>query len=270
MLSNREIENFLRFAKATAVKAGQILRKKIPTRRDIRYKGEVNLVTAADLASEKFIINNIEKEFPKHSLLAEEEVAINRPSELRWIIDPLDGTTNFAHSFPFYCVSIALEYRGRIIIGAIYDPEREELFYASRNHGAFLNGKRIVVTPETRMVRSLLATGFPYDIGTSGEDNLDHFAHFAKAARGIRRPGSAALDLCYVACGRFDGFWELKLSPWDTAAGRLIVEEAGGRVTDFRGGKYSIYDKEIIASNGQIHKQMIKILSKKVGRVPSE
>jgi len=158
-------------------------------------------------------------------------------------------------------VSIALEYRGEIILGVVYDPQREELFHATIGGGSFLNGKKIHVTEETKLSRALLATGFPYDIGSSNEDNLKNFARFAKVARGIRRPGSAALDLCYLACGRIDGFWELKLSPWDTAAGKLIVEEAGGKVTDFNGEKYFIYGKYILASNGRIHNQMKRILS---------
>lgn len=240
--------------------AGRLLQKKLHSPNRIDFKGRINLVTAADLASERFIIKSIERRFPDHSILAEEESEKNKTSDLKWIIDPLDGTTNFAHSFPFYCVSIALEYRGRIITGAIYDPVRNELFHSYIDGGAFLNGKRIHVSHETKLTKSLLATGFPYDIASTTEDNLENFARFAKVARGIRRPGSAALDLCYLACGRIDGFWELKLSPWDTAAGRLIVKEAGGKITDFHGRKYSIYGKYILASNGPIHREMINIL----------
>jgi myo-inositol-1(or 4)-monophosphatase len=263
MLSEKDLKKFLEFVQATSAAAGEILIKKNRLRNKIRYKGRVNLVTAADLASEKYIIRTIVKKYPHHSLLAEETPAAEKKSEFRWVIDPLDGTTNYAHGFPFYCVSIALEYSGEIIVGAVYDPEREELFSAYLGGGADLNGRKIGVTSEARLARSLLATGFPYDIGTTQEDNLNNYTRFARLSRGIRRAGSAALDLCYVACGRCDGFWELKLSPWDTAAGRLIVEEAGGKVTDFKGRPYSIYDKYIIASNGHIHSQMKKILSGK-------
>jgi len=261
MLSQNNLRDYLRFARQTAVGAGNLLLKKANKHNRVSFKGRINLVTEADLASERYIIKAIEKKFPNHSILAEEESAKNKASEFKWIIDPLDGTTNFAHGFPFYCVSIALEYRGEIILGVVYDPQREELFHATIGGGSFLNGKKIHVTEETKLSRALLATGFPYDIGSSNEDNLKNFARFAKVARGIRRPGSAALDLCYLACGRIDGFWELKLSPWDTAAGKLIVEEAGGRVTDFNGEKYFIYGKYILASNGRIHNQMKRILS---------
>lgn len=260
-LSKREIARYLKFAGATAREAGKILLKKSRGKNEILYKGRVNLVTAADLASEKFIVNSIERAFPGHSRLAEEISSRDTGSEFNWIIDPLDGTTNYAHRFPFYCVSIALEYEGKIVVGVIYDPERNELFTASENNGSFLNGKSIRVTSQTKLSRSLLATGFPYDIGTSSEDNIDNYARFAKSCRGIRRAGSAALDLAYVACGRFDGFWELKLSPWDTAAGILLVKEAGGKVTDFQGKRFQIRNRYIVASNGRIHRQMLQILN---------
>jgi myo-inositol-1(or 4)-monophosphatase len=263
MLKEKELKKLLKFAQKTAIGAGKILAYKAHRHNEIYFKGEVNLVTAADLASEKYIIDNIKKNYPGYSLLTEEKRPSDKDSEFRWIVDPLDGTTNYAHHFPFYCVSIALEFRGEIILGVVYDPERKELFYAYRNGGAFLDKRRIKVTGEKKLVNSLLATGFPYDIGVSQEDNLKNYTRFAKVSRGIRRAGSAALDLCYVACGRFDGFWELKLSPWDTAAGKIILEEAGGRVTDFWGKKYSVYGKYIIASNGHIHGQMAQVLGKK-------
>lgn len=251
----------LNTALVAAQAVGKLLIKKLNTTLSIDFKGRANMVTEADHASENLIIEMIQHEFPDHQILTEERPQIESNSGFKWIIDPLDGTTNFAHGFPFYCVSIALEYRGEIILGVVYDPQREELFHATIGGGSFLNGKKIHVTEETKLSRALLATGFPYDIGSSNEDNLKNFARFAKVARGIRRPGSAALDLCYLACGRIDGFWELKLSPWDTAAGKLIVEEAGGKVTDFNGEKYFIYGKYILASNGRIHNQMKRILS---------
>lgn len=265
MIPQNKLKDYLQFADQTAIKAGSLLLKKANKCNKVSFKGRINLVTEADLASERYIIKAIEEKFPAHSILAEEESARDKTSEFKWIIDPLDGTTNFAHGFPFYCVSIALEYKGEIVIGVVCDPQRKELFHAMIGGGSFLNGQKIRVTEETKLFKALLATGFPYDIGTSKEDNLKNFARFAKVARGIRRPGSAALDLCYLARGRIDGFWELKLSPWDTAAGKLIVEEAGGKITDFNGKKYSIYGKYIIASNGRIHNQMKRILSFKRG-----
>ncbi len=261
MLRKRKLKEFTEFAKETALGAGRLLLKKSKERNKIIYKGRVNLVTEADLASEKGIIRAIDKKYPDHSILAEEEAAREKNPDYRWVIDPLDGTTNYAHAFPFYCVSIAFEYKGDIVAGAIYDPDRAEMFSAFSGGGAFLNDEKITVSSQSKLERSLLATGFPYDIGTSHEDNLKQFRRFAKLARGVRRAGSAALDLCYLACGRFDGFWELKLHPWDTAAGKVIVEEAGGRVTDFRGRKYSIYGKYILATNGLVHNQMKKVLS---------
>jgi myo-inositol-1(or 4)-monophosphatase len=260
MLSNNKLKKITSFAQETALKAGEILRKRSKHQNRISFKGRVNLVTDADLASEKFITRAIGKQSPDHSILAEEEASQEKQSDYRWIVDPLDGTTNFAHDFPFYCVSIALEYEGEIVSGVVYDPIRDEMFHAYLGGGSYLNRKKNVVSTQTKLQKSLLATGFPYDIGSSRENNLKQFGKFARIAQGVRRPGSAALDICYLACGRIDGFWELKLHPWDTAAGKIIVEEAGGMVTDFTGQKYSIYDKYILATNGKIHGRMKKIL----------
>ncbi len=259
--TQRDIRMFLNFAHKVATDAGALLKRKLHKKNKINYKGRVNLVTEADLASEKLITDIIQREYPMHSILAEENTDIDKSPDFQWIIDPLDGTTNYAHEFPVYCVSIALEYRKEVIVGAVYDPEREELFSAAKGHGAHMNRKKLHVSAERKLERGLLATGFPYDIGSSNEDNLKYFRRFAKVAQGIRRPGSAAIDLCYLAAGRYDGYWELKLSPWDTAAGQLIVKEAGGRVTDFEGKKYSIYGKYILASNGKLHNQMKKVLA---------
>ncbi|MEW5924035.1 MAG: inositol monophosphatase family protein [Candidatus Zixiibacteriota bacterium] len=261
MISHNELKQLTSFARTVARDAGKILLKKSRRRHHIILKGRVDLVTDADLASEKFIVNAISKKFPEHSILAEEEAARDNHSDFRWVIDPLDGTTNFAHDFPFYCVSIGLEYKSQIVAGVVYDPERDEMFYAFQGGGAFLNRKEIHVANQSKLENALLATGFPYDIGSSREDNLIYFRRFAKKARGLRRAGSAALDLCYLACGRFDGFWELKLHPWDTAAAKIIVEEAGGIVTDFEGKKYSIYGKFILAGNRKIHSLMKKVLA---------
>jgi len=252
----------IKFAKETAVKAGAILRKGMNRRRQVNFKGRVDLVTEYDLRSEKYITGEIARVFPHHSILAEESGETQKQSSYLWIIDPLDGTTNFAHDYPAFCVSIGLEVDGEMVLGAVYDPVHDELFHAVRGKGAFCNKRRIQVSSQNKLNRSLLGTGFPYDIAESKLDNLDNFARMYKVAQGIRRGGSAALDLCYLACGRFDGFWELKLHPWDSAAGLVIVQEAGGKVTDFHGKKYLIYAQELLASNGKIHRQMQKILLK--------
>jgi len=252
-------------AVSAALKGGEILLKNRGKIKRVGYKGKVNLVTEVDFRSEKAILRILKNKFPDFGILTEESEPEKKDSHYKWVIDPLDGTTNYAHDFPSYCVSIALERKGEIILGVIYNPLLNELFVAEKNKGAFLNRKRIRVSKTKELSKSLLATGFPYDIRESEIDNLDHFANFAKKAQAIRRAGSAALDLCYLAVGRFDGFWELKLSPWDTAAASLLVKEAGGKVTDFRGGKFSIYKKEILATNGKIHSEMLEIL--KLGKL---
>jgi len=181
-------------------------------------------------------------------------------AEFQWIIDPLDGTTNYAHNFPVFTVSVALAKNKEIVIGVVFDPMRNEMFSAIKGEGVYLNGKKIRVSSVDDLDKSLVATGFPYDIRVSKENNIIHFNNFVTRVQGIRRCGSAAMDLCYVACGRFDGFWELKLKPWDMAAGALIVHEAGGRISDFQDGEFSLFDAEILASNGLIHSQMVNVL----------
>jgi myo-inositol-1(or 4)-monophosphatase len=181
---------------------------------------------------------------------------------LRWIIDPLDGTTNYAHGYPVFCVSIALENEGVIVLGVIYDPLREDMFVAERGKGAYLNGKKLKVSPTATLSRSLLATGFPYDIRMSKDNNLNYFNLMAVEAQAIRRAGAAALDIAYLACGRFDGFWELKLMPWDMAAGCLMVEESGGVISDMFGGKWDISSPNVLVSNGLIHEQMISVFKR--------
>lgn len=228
----------------------------------IEYKNPINLVTEADHAAEQCVIDHIRGHFPSHRFLAEERGSVEpAPSPYLWIIDPLDGTTNFAHGYPAYCVSIGLEYKGRCILGVIYDPSRNELFTASEQRGTQLNGRSIHVSETRALDHSLLVTGFAYDIRDTPRNNLDHFCTFALKAQGLRRTGSAALDLCYVAAGRFDGFWEVRLSPWDMAAGSVIVREAGGRLTDFSGKDLSIYGQELVASNGHIHEAMLTVLN---------
>src|ERR1041385_3341990 len=240
----------LNFAIRVAKDAGRLLRDRVGTRIDVGHKGSINLVTDVDLASENLIREAISTYYPRHEILAEEGGLSESGSEYRWIVHPLDGTTNYAHGYPIFCVSIALECNGVVVIGVVYDPMRDELFSAERGAGATLNNRAIHVSTTPELMQGLLSTGFPYDIKTSKLTNLDHWSNFAMNAQALRRDGAAALDLCYVACGRFDGFWELNLSPWDTAACALIVEEAGGRLTNFTGGRLSHYETQILASNG--------------------
>jgi len=249
------------FAESIARKAGALLMERFSRSHRIDYKGEIDLVTEADRMSEELLITEIGRRFPDHDILSEETVATEKGSHCRWVIDPLDGTTNYAHGFPLFCVSIAFEKDGRIVTGVVYNPVSDELFAAGRGEGAFCNGSRITVSGTTKIAESLLATGFPYDIRTSPENNINYFSEMILRARGIRRAGSAALDLAYTAAGRFDGFWELKLHPWDTAAGWLLVREAGGTVTDISGGSFRLDAPGIVASNGRVHDQMIRILS---------
>jgi myo-inositol-1(or 4)-monophosphatase len=249
----------LNFAMETAREAGQILLEKFGRKIDIQKKGDINLVTEADLASEKYIIEKIKSHYPKHAILAEESGASERENEWKWIIDPLDGTTNYAHGYPCFCVTIALEHNGEIVLGVTFDPTRDELFSAEKGSGVTLNGRQIRVSETEELKESLLVTGFPYDV--RGRENFTrHFAGFTQKSIGIRRDGSAALDMAYVACGRFDGFWEEGLHAWDVAAGVLFVEEAGGRVSYYDDSPFSIYAPPICASNGLIHAEMLEVL----------
>lgn len=255
-----DTDSYAALAVQTAQEAGTFLREHLHRDRHIEFKGEINLVTEADRMSEEMIASRIRAVFPDHGLVMEESPEVDTGSPFRWIIDPLDGTTNYAHRFPVFCVSIALEYAGEILLGVIYNPMMNEMFVARKGQGAMLNGERIRVSDTAAITRSLLATGFPYDIRESRENNIDYFITMAKRAQAIRRAGSAALDLAYVAAGRFDGFWELKLMPWDTAAGCLMVLEAGGRVTDLQGEPFTLDVPHMLASNGRIHEEMIGIL----------
>ena len=256
------MEKYLDTAIEAAKAAGKVLREGIDKIAWIEHKGEINLVTEMDIKSEQLIKQKIGETYPDHQILAEESDVPKQESAFRWIVDPLDGTTNYAHGFPIFCVSIALEIDGRVEAGVVYDPVRDELFTAARGCGPKLNGQPIAVSDEADLGESLIATGFPYDLRTSEANNLDNWNAMIFRARALRRAGAAALDLCYVAAGRFDGFWELKLHPWDVAAGGLIVEEAGGKVTDLAQDPFSVYSKEILASNGRIHSQMSDILKK--------
>ncbi len=255
----------LQIAVEAALEAGKFLRKNIGKVRDIQRKGgqEKNLVTEIDKQSEAIIITHIRKHFPQHDILAEESGSKsgNASSEFRWVIDPLDGTTNYTHSLPVFCVSIGVEHEGTIECGVIYDPNFDELFTAERGKGAFLNKKRLHVSQTSTLNTSLLVTGFPYNIVDNPLHAVEHFVHFLMQAQAVRRMGSAAIDLAYTAAGRYDGFWEVALNPWDMAAGALLVEEAGGTMSDFSGNPFNIYKPEILASNGLIHPAMIDILN---------
>ena len=245
-----------------ARQAGAILSAYAKNGFRVEHKDPLNLVTDADTHSEQAIVDAIGRAFPDHEMLAEERGRAGGTSPYKWIIDPLDGTTNFAHGFPAYAVSIGVEYQGRCFLGVVFDPTRQELFVGELGQGATLNGQPVRVSGTPKLDGALLVTGFAYDIRVSKQNNLDHFANFALRAQGMRRMGAAALDLCYVACGRFDGFWELKLNPWDTAAGSLMVTEAGGRMSNFKGGPFSIYGIELVASNGPIHHEMVEVLNR--------
>ena len=258
MISSAELLNI---AIRSAKNAGTIINKRIDTSKRVTYKGIVDLVTDVDKLCEQNIINTITRSFPEHSILSEEIGGIEKSSNYKWIIDPLDGTTNFFHSYPFVSVSIAVEYKGKIIVGVVYDPVKKELFHSVKGKGAFLNDKKLHVSNVKVIEQSLLSTGFPYDLRTSSENNIENWIKFIRKAQAVRRDGSAALDLCYVAAGRFDGFWEMKLKPWDVAAGFLIIQEAGGRVTDFKGSPYSIYTNHIVASNAHLHGLLLGVLN---------
>ncbi|SRR5579885_3543011 len=248
-------------AVAAAREAGAILQDHARRGFRIEHKNAVNLVTDADRRAEAAIVAALGKAFPDHEILAEEEgLREARAAAFRWVIDPLDGTTNFAHGLPLYCVSIGLEHEGRPVLGVVLDPTRDELFVGEAGGGATVNGAPLRVSATATLDAALLVTGFAYDIRETADNNLDHFSRFALRAQGVRRLGAAALDLCYVAAGRFDGFWELKLHPWDMAAGVVILREAGGRVTDFAGRPHSIYGTQLVASNGLIHDAMLTVL----------
>lgn len=250
---------YLDAAKEAAKEAGELLRRDFYKAGEVFFKGEVNLVTVTDTASQTLIFERLSKTFPDHDFLAEEGLKKLSDAEFRWVFDPLDGTTNFAHRFPVFCVSIGLERRKELVCGVVFNPMSGEMFWAEKGEGAFYNRKRVYASKVDDLNKSLVATGFAYDIREKRTNMRQHDA-FLVRTQAVRRCGSAALDLCYVACGRFDGFWEMKLNPWDTAAGALIVQEGGGRVTDFQGRPVDIYHPEVVASNGLIHQSMLDVL----------
>jgi len=257
-----EYEIYLEAAKEVSREAGELLRENFFKAGEIFFKGEVNLLTESDTAAQDLIFRRLSNKFPSHDFLAEEGLRKLSAAEFRWVFDPLDGTTNFAHRFPVFCVSLGLEHRKELVCGVVFNPMSGELFWAERGGGAYLNGQKISVSKIDDLDKSLVATGFPYDLRET-KTNIDHHNHFLLKTQGVRRCGSAALDLCSVACGRFDGFWEMKLNPWDTAAGAVIIEAAGGRITDFEGHVVNIYNPQVAASNGLIHRAMLDILKAK-------
>lgn len=248
-------------ARRAAREAGEILRRMQGQINRIIKKGAIDLVTEADLASEKAIVDLIRGSFPSDSLLTEEAGAYRNNPDRVWLIDPLDGTTNYAHNFPFFAVSMALEVKGDLVLGVVFNPLMDELFEAITGGGAFLNQAPIQVSQTLSLNDALCATGFPYDIRERHEGIIKRFRNMILRVQGLRRPGSAALDLCYVAAGIFDGFWEENLKPWDTGAGVIIVTEAGGRVTNYMGEPFSPYMKTIVASNAHIHGDMVSALA---------
>ena len=244
-----------------ARQAGQILRAGYQKEHRVEYKGVIDLVTEVDHQSEEYLLSQIQQKFPDHRILAEESGEVDGRDEHLWYVDPLDGTVNYAHAIPIFSVSIAYAHAGKMKLGVVYDPMRDELFSAERGQGAWLNGKAIHISSVSDLQHSLLVTGFPYDMWTSPVNNLDYFGRFAKITQGVRRLGSAALDLCYVAASRFDGFWELSLKAWDVAAGGLIAEEAGAKVTNLESAAdYISPPQSVIAASPQLHAKMLKVI----------
>jgi myo-inositol-1(or 4)-monophosphatase len=248
-------ESFVPAMSAIAREAGALLMDYFRRHVTVEYKGEADLVTVADRKSEALIRELIRQHWPSHDILGEEQGFKDTGSDYRWYVDPLDGTTNFAHGYPVFCVSLGLEYKGTRIAGVVYDPTRDELFSAAQNGGAFLNQQPIQVSKVDRLAESLVATGFPSH-KRHKNPNIFFYHQLTLRTHGVRRAGSAALDLCCVACGRYEGFWEFNLNPWDTAAGVLLVEEAGGKVTDFSGGPFQINSRETLATNGLVHEAL--------------
>jgi myo-inositol-1(or 4)-monophosphatase len=257
--------DYLSVAVEIAREAGALLAELSTQPLDIGYKRRADLVTVADRRSEALIIGRLRARFPDHGIVAEEGGYHRSSSDYCWYVDPLDGTTNYAHGFPVYCVTLGLACRGEVIAGVVYDPTRLDIYTAERGAGAYLNNQRMQVSRAEKLSESLVATGFP-PFATNHELNVQFFFHITGLTHGIRRAGSAALDLCWVAAGRFEGFWELKLNPWDKAAGTLMVTEAGGRVTDVRGAAFNLLGDDVFASNGLVHNQMLEVFAAVLGQ----
>lgn len=252
--------NYLKVAVRACLAAGKIQVAAFGSAPAIEHKGAIDLVTAIDRRSERAILALLGRAFPGHGILAEESDPREGDGEHLWVVDPLDGTTNYSRGFPYFCVSVALARAGQVIVAAVYQPLLGELFTAIRGRGAFLNGRLLRVSGQPLLDQAFLATGFPYDIRGGRRTNLEHFTAFATRCLAIRRAGAAALDLAYVAAGRFDGFWELKLRPWDIAAASLLVEEAGGRITGLTGRPWRLPARDIVASNGLVHGELLAVL----------
>jgi myo-inositol-1(or 4)-monophosphatase len=251
---------FLQAALKAAALAGKALKEGQDTPLDIQFKGSVDLVTRMDKESERIITGFLQEAFPEHGIVAEEGTSVSHDSGFVWYIDPLDGTTNYAHGLPWYAVSIGLFKDGRPLAGVVGNPANGEVFWGEAGRGAFLNGRPIRVSTRDRLEGSLLVTGFPYYVRDNFDRVITNLSRFLLASRGVRRFGAAALDMCYVAAGRYDGFWEEGLKPWDTAAALAILLEAGGRITDYAGGEYSIFGGTMLSSNGVLHDQMLQTL----------
>jgi myo-inositol-1(or 4)-monophosphatase len=260
---------FLEIAVEIAQEAGKILRDEMDRPPDISYKGDFDLVTQADRRSEAHIVSRLQKYFSDHAVAAEEGTGKDTSSEYRWHVDPLDGTTNFAHRYPCFCVSMALARKEELILGVVYNPIYNELFTAARGEGAWFNGKKIQCSKINALKNSLLCTGFP-NHNRGANPNFHFYWDFTLRSHGVRRDGSAALDLAYVAMGRFESFWEFGLNPWDTAAGVVLVEEAGGKITDMRGQPYTLGGPSILASNGLVHAEMVKVATEVSSRAVSQ
>jgi myo-inositol-1(or 4)-monophosphatase len=254
----------LEAALSAARRSGEVLRAAFGTEHSITYKGEVDLLTEIDEQAERLIREELLGTFPTYGMLAEEGGELTGEEDVRWIVDPLDGTTNYAHQLPIFCVSIALERSGEVVLGVVHDPMGEETFVAERGRGATLNGGPIKVSDTDELIRALVATGFPYDRAEMPEA-LELFGRFAATTQGMRRLGSAALDLCYVASGRIDGYYERGIWPWDLAAGSVIVEEAGGNLTNYRGDVLDLDGREIVASNGRLHPSIMRLMEEDDG-----
>lgn len=258
------MRDYLNAAVTIAKEAGDYQTEQLHQARTIEYKGKFDIVTEVDKACEKRICDFLKDRFPSHDILAEEGIGEKKSeSEWLWIIDPLDGTVNYSHNYPLFSVSIALQHKGKTVVGVVFEPNRKEIFMAEKGGGAVCNEKPIRVSKKKEVYSSMIATGFAYNVAEASRNNIKHFNDFIVKCHALRRDGVASVDLCYLACGRYDGFWELFLRPWDIAAASLIVEEAGGRVTMFDGSPLNVFGDEIVASNGIIHDEMLGIIRKK-------
>lgn len=253
--------SYLEFAIQIAHQAGAIILDGVENRPEIELKGAFDIVTAVDRASEALIVDAIRRSYPAHAILAEEGGATAGASAYQWLIDPLDGTNNYAHGFPFFCVSIALLHEGQPLVGVVFDPLHQQLFSAEHGQGAFRNQRRLHVSHTPHLAAALVSTGFPYDFGTARPNNLPEFERVQSRTQGVRRAGSAALDLCSVAAGWLDAHWELRLNPWDSAAGALMITEAGGQITDWAGQPWTPFARTMLATNGHIHAEFLDVLA---------